>query len=157
MLCVDGSRCSSYLKDYIHYGCFLHCWWTMIDLCRLFIPWSGLRLKFQDHCDFLDSVRNWMLWLERAFMACWYFEDRCWNFGRFVLADDPYAYLDAQNIHYAFFCYSVSHPYVHWIDAYLNAQNIHYAFFWNSVSRPYVHWIVAPLRGFAGLSVVVVV
>jgi len=85
MLCVDGNSHSSYLKGFIHCGCLLHRWWTVIDLCRLFIPWSGLQLKFQDHCNFMDSVHNWLLWLERAFMACWYFEDSCWNFSRFYV------------------------------------------------------------------------
>jgi len=83
MLRVDGSSRSSCLIDFIHRGWFLHRWWTMIDLCRLFIPWFGLRPKFQDHCDFVDSVRNWLFWLERAFMTCWYFEDSCWNLGHF--------------------------------------------------------------------------
>ena len=78
---VDGGSYSSYLKDFIHRGCFLHYWCTMIDLCRLFLLWSGLRLKSQDHCDFVDSVCNWLLWLERVFMACWFFEDSCCNLG----------------------------------------------------------------------------
>jgi len=54
----------------------------VIDFYCLFIHRSGLRLKFQDHCEFVDSVHNWLLWLERAFMACWYFEGSCWDLGR---------------------------------------------------------------------------
>jgi len=81
MLRVDGSSRSSYLKYFIRYGCFLHRWWTVVDLFRLFIPWFGLRLKFQDRCDFVDSVRNWLFWLERVFMVFWYFENSCWNLG----------------------------------------------------------------------------
>jgi len=83
MLCVDGSSRSSYQKYCIYRGCFLHRWWTVVNFCRLFIPWSGLRLKFQEHCNFVDSVPNWLFWLERTFMVFWYFEDSCWNLGRF--------------------------------------------------------------------------
>jgi hypothetical protein len=82
MLRVDGSNRSSYLKDFIHRGRFLYGWWAMIDLCRLFIPRSGLRLKFQDHYDSVDSVRNWLLWLKRVFRTL----------VVSALADDPYAY-----------------------------------------------------------------
>jgi len=82
MLRVDVSSRSSYLKDFILHGCFLCRWWTVIDFYCLSIHRSGLRLKFQDHCEFVDSVHNWLLWLERAFMACWYFEGSCWDLGR---------------------------------------------------------------------------
>ena len=62
MLHVDGSSHSSYLKDFIHRGCFLHRWWTVIDLCCLFILWSRLWLKFQDHYDFFN-ICQWFLCL----------------------------------------------------------------------------------------------
>jgi len=86
MLCVDSSSRSSYLKNFFHRGCFLHRWWTVVDLCRLFTLWSGLRLKFQDHCDFVNSVCNWLFWLERAFMVFWYIEYSFWNLGRFCVS-----------------------------------------------------------------------
>ena len=82
MLRVDVSSRSSYLKDFILNNCFLRRWWTVIDFYCLFIHRSGLRLKFQDHCEFVDSVHNWLLWLERTFIACWYFEGSCWDLGR---------------------------------------------------------------------------
>jgi len=79
MLRVDGSSRSSYLKDFILHGCFLRRLWTVIDFYCLFIHRSRLRLKFPDHWEFVDSVHNWLLSLERAFMACWYFEGSCWE------------------------------------------------------------------------------
>jgi len=57
----------------------------MVDLCCLFIPWFGLQLKFKDHHDFVDLVRNLLLWLERAFLVLWYLEDSCWNLGHFCV------------------------------------------------------------------------
>jgi len=70
MFCVDSSSRSSYLNDFIRCGYFLRRWWIVIDFCRLFIPRSDLRLKFQDYCDSMDLFRNWLLWLERVFMTC---------------------------------------------------------------------------------------
>jgi hypothetical protein len=85
MLCVDGSSRSSYLKDFIFHGCFLRRWWIVIDFYCLLIPRTGLRLKFQDHCESVDSVCNWLFWLERAFMAYWDFEGNCRNFSCFCV------------------------------------------------------------------------
>ena len=85
MLCVDGSSLSSYLKDFILHVCFLRHWWTVINFYCLFIPRSRLRLKFQDHCEYGDLVRNWLFWLERVFKAYWGFEGSCWNLSRFCV------------------------------------------------------------------------
>jgi len=98
--CIDApcevSSRSSYLKNFILHGCFLRRWWTLIDFYCVFIHRYGLRLKFQDHCEFVDSVHNWLLWLERTFIACWYFEGSCWDLIRLcVSANNSYAYLNA--------------------------------------------------------------
>jgi len=46
-------------------------WYVYVVCSSLDISW--LRLKFEDHCNSVDSVLNWL------FMACSYFERRCWN------------------------------------------------------------------------------
>lgn len=54
-------------------------------------------------CSSLELNYDWNGWPERAFIACWYLMGAAWSWIVFVLAVDPYAYLEVLNTHSTFF------------------------------------------------------
>ena len=80
-------------------------WWTLIDLCRFFIRRFGLRLKFQDHFDSVDRFVIDCFGLKENLRHVDTLKGAVGTWIVPVLADDPYTYLNAKNIHSAGFIF----------------------------------------------------